>query len=303
MVNFVREKYGEESVANIITYGTFGAKMIIRDLARVNDVAFADADRIAKMIPDELNISLNASVEKSKELREEMKSNPVAKKIVEQGKIIEGMMRNTGKHACGIIIGDQPIHNLVPVTLQEGDLTTQYAKGPAEDLGLLKMDFLGLKTLTVISDAEASVRRLPGMEKFDIEKVSLDDPKTYELLNQGKTIGVFQLESTGMQSLCKQIEPVRLRGNHRVGRSLSSGSHAIHSPVHQRKKGLQHHRSAPPAVERSGERNLWSHGLSRAGYGSCSYHRRLYAWRSGHPQASHGQENRIRNGSPERGVR
>ncbi|HCR28715.1 MAG TPA: DNA polymerase III subunit alpha [Opitutae bacterium] len=205
VVNFVREKYGEESVANIITYGTFGAKMIIRDLARVNDVAFADADRIAKMIPEELNISLDASVEKSKELREEMKINPVAKKIVEQGKIIEGMVRNTGKHACGIIIGDQPIHNLVPVTLQEGDLTTQYAKGPAEDLGLLKMDFLGLKTLTVISDAEASVRRLPGMEKFDIEKISLDDPKTYELLNQGKTIGVFQLESTGMQSLCKQI--------------------------------------------------------------------------------------------------
>ncbi len=205
VVAFVRDKYGADSVANIITYGTFGAKMVIRDMARVNDVPFAEADKLAKMIPDELNISLEASVEKSKELREELSRNPVARKIVEQGKVIEGMVRNTGKHACGIIIGDQPIHNLVPVTLQEGDLTTQYAKGPAEDLGLLKMDFLGLKTLTVISDAETSVRRLEGMVDFDIEKITLEDDKTYELLNHGKTVGVFQLESSGMQSLCKQI--------------------------------------------------------------------------------------------------
>lgn len=205
VVTFVREKYGADSVANIITYGTFGAKMVIRDMARVNDVPFAEADKLAKMIPDELNISLEKSIEKSKELREEIARNPVARKIVEQGKVIEGMVRNTGKHACGIIIGDQPIHNLVPVTLQEGDLTTQYAKGPAEDLGLLKMDFLGLKTLTVISDAETSVKRLEGMQDFDIEKITLEDSKTYELLNQGKTVGVFQLESGGMQSLCKQI--------------------------------------------------------------------------------------------------
>ena len=205
VVTFVREKYGADSVANIITYGTFGAKMVIRDMARVNDMPFAEADKLAKMIPDELNISLEASIEKSKELREEIARNPVARKIVEQGKVIEGMVRNTGKHACGIIIGDQPIHNLVPVTLQEGDLTTQYAKGPAEDLGLLKMDFLGLKTLTVISDAETSVKRLEGMQDFDIEKITLENSKTYELLNQGKTVGVFQLESGGMQSLCKQI--------------------------------------------------------------------------------------------------
>jgi len=205
VVNFVREKYGADSVANIITYGTFGAKMVIRDMARVNDVPLAEADKLAKMIPDELNISLEDSVKKSKELRDEIARNPVAKKIVEQGYVIEGMVRNTGKHACGIIIGDQPIHNLVPVTLQEGDLTTQYAKGPAEDLGLLKMDFLGLKTLTVISDAETSVRRLEGMADFDIEKITLEDEKTFEILNQGKTVGVFQLESPGMQSLCKQI--------------------------------------------------------------------------------------------------
>jgi DNA polymerase-3 subunit alpha len=115
------------------------------------------------------------------------------------------MVRNTGKHACGIIVGDQPLTNLVPVTLQEGDLTTQYAKGPVEDLGMLKCDFLGLKTLTVIADAQDHIRRKDGFADFDIEKVPLDDAKTYDLLNAGHTVGVFQLESEGMQSLSRQI--------------------------------------------------------------------------------------------------
>ena len=205
VVNYVREKYGQDAVANIITFGTFGAKMVVRDLARVNDVPYAEADRIARMIPDELNISLEESVAKSGELRAEMKGNPVARAIVDQGQIIEGMVRNTGKHACGVIIGDQPIQDLVPVTIQEGDLTTQFPKDPVEDLGLLKMDFLGLKTLTVISDAQENVRHTRNLPGFDIENIPLDDTKTFDLLNSGKTTGVFQLESGGMQSLCRQI--------------------------------------------------------------------------------------------------
>jgi len=205
VVNFVRDKYGKDAVANIVTFGTFGAKMVVRDLARVNDVPYAEADRIAKMIPDELNISLKDSLAKSGELQAEVRGNPIAKKMMDEGEVIEGMVRNTGKHACGVIIGDQPIHNLVPVTLQEGDLTTQYPKGPVEDLGLLKMDFLGLKTLTIISDAQDNVRHTRKMPGFDIEKVSLEDQPTFDLLNSGKTVGVFQLESGGMQQLCRQI--------------------------------------------------------------------------------------------------
>ncbi|AWT59327.1 MAG: DNA polymerase III subunit alpha [Candidatus Moanabacter tarae] len=205
VVDFVREKYGEDHVAHIITFGTFGAKMSIRDLARVNDVPFADADRLAKMIPDELNVSIDDSINRSRELQNEISGNTVTKSIVEQGQVIEGMVRNTGKHACGMIIGDQPITNLVPVTLQEGDLTTQYSKGPIEDLGLLKMDFLGLKTLTVIADTEEHIRRIRENPEFDIESISLDDPKTFALLNSGQTTGVFQLESRGMQTLCCQI--------------------------------------------------------------------------------------------------
>ena len=205
VIDYVRSKYGQESVANIITFGTFGAKMVVRDLARVLDIPYSEADRIAKMVPDELGITLQGAVEKSAELRSETQRNELAKKIIEQGKIIEGMVRNTGTHAAGVIISDRPLTDLIPVTLQEGALTTQYPKDPVEGLGLLKMDFLGLKTLTVIADAQENVRRLPGKEDFDIEKVPFDDPETFKLLNEAKTVGVFQLESGGMQNLCRQF--------------------------------------------------------------------------------------------------
>jgi len=204
VINYVREKYGNDCVANIITYGTLGAKMVIRDVSRVHDLPYADADRLAKMIPDELNIELKTAIEKSAELRDEIAKNPVAKKIIEQGLVLEGMVRNTGKHAAGIIITDRPLSDFVPLTLQEGDVTVQYDMNAVGKLGLLKMDFLGLKTLTVIDDTVKNIRRTTA-PKFDIEAVGFDDPKTYELLNSGRTTGVFQLESGGMQNLCRQI--------------------------------------------------------------------------------------------------
>ncbi|HVU36154.1 MAG TPA: DNA polymerase III subunit alpha [Opitutaceae bacterium] len=204
VIDYVRQKYGDQCVANIITYGTLGAKMVIRDISRVHDLPFAEADRLAKMIPDELNITLEDSVTKSAELRDEVNKNPVAKKIFEQARVLEGMVRNTGKHAAGIIITDKPLDEFVPLTLQEGDVTVQFDMGAVTKLGLLKMDFLGLKTLTVISDAVENVRRTAD-PAFDIEKIPLDDPKTYAMLNAGKTVGVFQLESPGMQNACKQV--------------------------------------------------------------------------------------------------
>ncbi|MGH8017692.1 MAG: DNA polymerase III subunit alpha, partial [Opitutaceae bacterium] len=204
VIDYVRKKYGSDCVANIITYGTLGAKMVVRDVARVNDLSFADADRLAKMIPDELNISLDDAVSKSAELRAEIETNPVARKIVESGRVLEGLVRNTGKHAAGIIITDKPLDEFVPLTSQEGDVTVQFDMAAVGKLGLLKMDFLGLKTLTVIADAVENVRQTTDPD-FDIEKVPLDDAKTYEMLNAGRTIGVFQLESGGMQSACKQV--------------------------------------------------------------------------------------------------
>lgn len=205
VVNYVREKYGADCVANIITFGTFGAKMVVRDLARVNDIPPGEADRIAKMVPDDLGITITDAVEKSSELKQEIARNDKAKIIIEQGKVIEGMVRNTGKHACGVIISDQPLTELIPVTMQEGHLTTQFPKDPVEKLGLLKMDFLGLKTLTVIDDAQINVRRTRDLPEFDIEAVTFDDKPTFALLNEARTVGVFQLESGGMQALCRQF--------------------------------------------------------------------------------------------------
>jgi len=204
VIDYVRQKYGNDCVANIITYGTLGAKMVMRDVSRVHDLPYAEADRLAKMIPDELNIELKSALEKSTELRNEFTSNPLAKKIIDQALVLEGMVRNTGKHAAGIIITDRPLEEFVPLTLQEGDVTVQYDMNAVGKLGLLKMDFLGLKTLTVLSDAVDNVRRTANPQ-FDLETIGFEDPKTYVLLNSGRTTGVFQLESGGMQNLCRQI--------------------------------------------------------------------------------------------------
>ncbi len=204
VINYVREKYGRDCVSNIITYGTLGPKMVIRDVSRVHDLPYAEADRLAKMIPDELNISLDDAIAKSAELRNEIDHNPVTKKIVSQARVLEGMVRNTGKHAAGIIITDRPLDEFVPLTLQEGDVTVQYDMNAIGKLGLLKMDFLGLKTLTVIFDAVVNIRRSAN-PTFDIEAIPLDDPVTYKLLNSGKTVGVFQLESGGMQNASKLV--------------------------------------------------------------------------------------------------
>jgi DNA polymerase-3 subunit alpha len=204
VITYVRQKYGNDCVANIITYGTLGAKMVIRDVARVNDLPFAEADRLAKMIPDELNISLEDAITKSAELRSEIDRNPVAKRIVESARVLEGMVRNTGKHAAGIIITDQPLEEFVPLTLQEDDVTVQFDMNAVGKLGLLKMDFLGLKTLTVIADAVTNVHRSTD-PRFDIERIPLEDAPTFALLNSGRTIGVFQLESGGMQNAAKLV--------------------------------------------------------------------------------------------------
>jgi DNA polymerase-3 subunit alpha len=204
VIDYVRGKYGNGCVANIITYGTLGAKMVIRDVSRVHNLPYAEADRLAKMIPDELNISLEEAQNKSAELREEIARNPAAKKIFEEARVLEGMVRNTGKHAAGILITDRPLEDFVPLTLQEGDVTVQFDMNAVGKLGLLKMDFLGLKTLTVIADTIDNIR-LTADPRFDLDAVGFDDPKTYALLNTGRTTGVFQLESGGMQALCRQI--------------------------------------------------------------------------------------------------
>lgn len=204
VVDYVRSKYGFDRVANIVTFAKLGAKAVVRDVARVNGISFARADALAKKIPDGLQITLKKALETSAELRTEL-ADPSIKTVFEQSDVLEGMIRQPGKHACGIIIGDQRLDNLIPTMVQEETLTTQFAKTPVEDLGLLKVDFLGLDTLTVISDAQDNVRRVRKLPGFDIGKIPLNDPATFRLLNSGRTVGVFQLESEGMRNLCRKI--------------------------------------------------------------------------------------------------
>ena len=205
VIQYVRQTYGNSNVGNIITFGTLGAKMVVRDLARVYDIPYAEADRWSKMIPDDLKITLSDALEKSYELKQEVETNPAAEKIFEEGQVLEGVARNSGTHACGIIIWDKPLTEIVPTTLQEGSLTTQYSKEYVEDLGLLKMDFLGLKTLTIINDAQQLVREQIDKD-FDIQSIPFEDATTFKMLNRGETIGVFQLESPFVQKICQQFE-------------------------------------------------------------------------------------------------
>jgi DNA polymerase-3 subunit alpha len=224
IIDYVVDKYGKNQVAQIITYGSMAAKSSIRDVGRVLDVPLPEVDKVAKMVP---SISLGAlfdSDEKAlkgklnadefvqaQELRKLISNNDLTGQTLSQAKVLEGSVRNTGVHACGIIISPDDITNYVPVcTSKESELLlTQFDNKVVEDAGLLKMDFLGLKTLTIIKDAIALVKENYGVE-IDPDEIPLDDPKTYELYQRGETNGTFQFESAGMQKHLKNLKPTNI---------------------------------------------------------------------------------------------
>ena len=206
VIEYVREKYGRDSVAQIITFGTMGAKSVIRDVGRVISLTYGECDRLAKMIPNELKMSLEKALKQSPEFKEAYETEEVTRELVDTALVLEDLTRNASVHAAGVVIGPEPLINLLPLKQDEnGTIVTQYAMGPVGDLGLLKMDFLGLKTLTVIRNTCDMVRKGHGVT-LDMDALPLDDPKTYELLNRAETLGVFQLESGGMRDLCKKFQ-------------------------------------------------------------------------------------------------
>jgi len=205
VIQYVREKYGEKSVSHIITYGTMGAKSVIRDVARVIGVSYGEADRIAKMIEAKPGVKLQGEWDAKEELRELIESSSTYKELWSYALRLEGINRNVGVHAAGVVIGDRPLDEHVPLTRgNEGEVVTQYDMGAITEVGLLKMDFLGLKNLTVIQEAVTHIRK--HTPNFDIEKVPLTDQPTFDMLNRGETMGVFQLESGGMVETCKKYE-------------------------------------------------------------------------------------------------
>ena len=206
VIEYVRQKYGRESVAQIITFGTMGAKSVLRDVGRVMGLNYGDCDRLAKMIPNELKMSLQKALKQSPEFKQAYESEDVTRELVDTAFVLEDLTRNASVHAAGVVIGPEPLEHLLPLKQDEdGTIVTQYAMGPVGDLGLLKMDFLGLKTLTVIRNVCEMVRQTHGQE-IPIDHLPLDDQKTYDLLNKGNTVGVFQLESGGMRDLCRKFQ-------------------------------------------------------------------------------------------------
>ena len=206
VIEYVRNKYGRDAVAQIITFGTMGAKSVLRDLARVNGLGYSDGDRLAKMIPNELKMTLEKALKQSPELKQAYDTEDGTRELIDTAFILEDLTRNASVHAAGVVIGDQPLVNLLPLKQDEdGTIVTQYAMGPVGDLGLLKMDFLGLKTLTVIRNACETIKRTQGLD-IQVDQLPLDDAKTYDLLNKGNTVGVFQLESGGMRDLCRKFQ-------------------------------------------------------------------------------------------------
>ncbi|QBI21817.1 DNA polymerase III subunit alpha [Egibacter rhizosphaerae] len=210
MIQYSIDKYGEDRVAQIITYSTIKAKAAIRDAARVMGHPFGFGDRLSKMMPPPVmgkEYALDQAYELSTELAEAWDNEPDAKQVLDTAKQLEGLRRQHSIHAAGVVIAGDPITEHCPVLrVEEGEVVTQYDGGMVEDIGLLKMDFLGLRNLTVISDALAHIESTTG-QRIDIDHVPLDDPATYEMLSRGDTDGVFQLDSTGIKALCKQLKP------------------------------------------------------------------------------------------------
>jgi DNA polymerase-3 subunit alpha len=206
VIEYVRKKYGNDSVAQIITFGTMGAKSVVRDVGRVMGLSYGEGDRLAKMIPFDLKMTLEKALKQSPELKAAYENEDVTRELIDTALVLEDITRNASVHAAGVVIGDQPLVNLLPLkTDEDGAIVTQYAMNPVGDLGLLKMDFLGLKTLTVIRNTCEMVKRTQGIE-VPIENLPLDDQKTYDLLNRAETLGVFQLESGGMRDLCRKFQ-------------------------------------------------------------------------------------------------
>ena len=217
VIDYVANKYGRDKVAHIITFGTMAARGSIRDVGRVMDMAYGDVDRVAKLIPNDLDATIDGAVSSVPALREAIKNDPQVAELVDLARQLEGQVRHASTHAAGVVIADQPLTNYVPLykppassdSSQEHAIVTQFPMNDVEAIGLLKMDFLGLRTLTVVHDALASISEESGKELTTAD-IPIDDPATFELFAAGSTSGIFQFESTGMRDALRKLGPSRI---------------------------------------------------------------------------------------------
>ena len=210
VIDYVVRKYGKDRVVQIVTFGTLAARGVLRDVGRVMDLPYAFVDSIAKMVPQELNITLDKALQMNPELRTLYETNEQVRELIDMSKRLEGLPRHTSMHAAGVVISQKSVDEYVPLSrAQDGSLVTQFTMTTLEELGLLKMDFLGLRTLTVIQNAVILAEKSSG-KKIDIDHINYDDKKVLDSLGTGHTDGVFQLESTGMKNFMKELKPQSL---------------------------------------------------------------------------------------------
>ena len=207
VIRYVTDKYGSDNVAQIITFGTMLAKGVLRDVGRAMDIPYSDVDRIAKLIPNRLNVSLDDAMAEEPRLREMQERDPQVADLIETARRLEGLSRHASVHAAGVVISPEPLCNIVPLSKGAKDeVVTQYTMDDVEGMGLLKMDFLGLRTLTVIQNAVSMIKENRGVE-IDSNNLPLDDAPTYKLLSEARTIGIFQLEGRGVRDLLRKLQP------------------------------------------------------------------------------------------------
>ncbi|MBS7297794.1 MAG: DNA polymerase III subunit alpha [Eubacteriales bacterium] len=206
VINYVIEKYGADCVAQIITFGTMKAKLAVRDVGRALNISYADTDRVAKLIPNELGITIDKALEISKELKALYENDEKVRELIDTSRAIEGLSRHSGTHAAGVVITKEPIVEYVPLQTNEDVITTQFVKDTIESLGLLKMDFLGLKNLTIIENAVKIIEKTRGI-KIDINNLDYDIKEVYDNISTGNTDGVFQIESAGMKAFMQELKP------------------------------------------------------------------------------------------------
>ena len=205
VVDYVRRKYGDDHVAQIVTFGTMAARGVIRDVGRVMNIPYADCDKVAKLVPNALHITLDDALRLSKQLRDLYEEDPTIQKLIDTARELEGMPRHASTHAAGVVITKKPVYEYVPLARNDEAMVCQFTMVTLEELGLLKMDFLGLRNLTVLDDAVKMLQE--KMPDFSLADIPDNDPATFEMIQQGKTSGVFQMESSGMTGVCIGLRP------------------------------------------------------------------------------------------------
>ncbi len=206
VIDYVIKKYGEQQVSQIITFGTMKAKLAVRDVGRAMNIPYGEVDKIAKMIPKDLNITISQALEANSELKAVYDSDPKIRELIDTSRAIEGLPRHASTHAAGVVITEEPIVNYIPLRTQDNMIVTQFTKDTVESLGLLKMDFLGLRNLTVLENAVRLIEKTRGI-KIDLDNISYDEKRVFEEIASGNTAGMFQIESAGMKSFMQELKP------------------------------------------------------------------------------------------------